>query len=57
MEVSWVKIQDMIRRLGEEDFSQTIDLKTILDQMERESREMSGNEAVLRFLYELSQAG
>jgi hypothetical protein len=57
MEVSWVKIQDMIRRLGEGDPSQAIDLKTVLHQIESESREMDGDEAALRFLYELSQTG
>lgn len=55
--VSWARLRDLIQGMGVGPSSRTVDLKGILDRMEKEEGPMDGNEAVLRFLYELSREG
>jgi len=55
MEVSWTKLQDIIKRFEVDCSSEIVDLKLFLENLENVSSEMDGNEAVLRFFYELSK--
>ena len=55
MNVSCPKAKQMIEDFKEGQFGHYVDLEMLLEHLEEQEERMSGEEAVLRFLYELSK--
>lgn len=57
MNISYSKVKKMVADYKEAQYGQYFDLEMLLENMEGENKEMDGEEAVLRFLHELSRSG
>lgn len=57
MEISFSKVKDIVKGHGEAQYGQYIDMEMILEDLKEKKGEMDGEEAVLRFLHELSKTG
>lgn len=57
MEISFQKAKRIVKEDEEAQYGQFVDLDMILDGMRSKSDVMTGEEAILRFLHELSKRG
>jgi hypothetical protein len=57
MHISYSKIRQMVKEFKEAQFGQYLDLEMLLEHLAEHNSQMDGEEAVLRFLYELSKGG
>ena len=57
MEISFEKAKRIVEEDKEAQYGQFVDLDMILDRIRSECDVMTGEEAILRFLHELSKRG
>ncbi len=55
MDISFSKVRDKVKENSESQYGQYIDLEMILEELQGKKKEMDGEEAILRFLHELSK--
>ena len=53
MEISFSKVKEIIQNNEEANYGQYVDLELLIEDLSENNLEMDGEEAVLRFLYEL----
>lgn len=56
MTISWQKVKDTIVNHKEAHYGQFLDLEMVVDHLRNQNKEMDTEEAVIRFLHELSKA-
>ena len=55
MEISFSKVKQLIRNDEEANYGQFVDLELLLEDLRSKNKEMTGEEAVLQFLYEITK--